>query len=169
MQLRTLLTSNFFSILYFNAEIWHIPTLNQNSKQLMLSASAKALKLCKKDYSYDHSYISLHKINKRATPNQMLICKHALLLFKLNNCIDTTADWIQMNFQQILTSRQMNFIISRDNNCMIGGNLICNRLTILNTFIPLEWLALTYGSFKLKCKDKFLSMSIVFLFSYYYY
>jgi hypothetical protein len=29
-ELRTLLTSNFYSILYYNSEIWHIPTLNQN-------------------------------------------------------------------------------------------------------------------------------------------
>ena len=155
-ELRTLLTSNFYSILYYNSEIWHIPSLNQNSKHLLLSASARALKLCNKNYSNDHSYIALHKLNKRATPNQFLIYKHALILFKLYNCINTTTDWINLNFQQILTSRQTNFIISRDNNYKIGSNLICNRLTVLNTLIPLEWLTLSFGSFKLKCKDKFL-------------
>jgi hypothetical protein len=155
-ELRTLLTSSFYSILYYNSEIWHIPTLNQNSKQLLLSASAKALKLCNKEYSNDNSYIALHKINKRATPSQFFIYKHALLLFKLYNCVDSTTDWIYLNFQQILTSLQTNFIISRENNYKIGSNLICNRLTISNTLIPLEWLTLSYGSFNLKCKDKFL-------------
>jgi hypothetical protein len=91
-ELRTLLTSNFYSILYYNSEIWHIPTLNTHLKQLLLLASAKALKLCNKDYSHDHSYVDLHKINKRAIPNQMLLYKHALLLFKLYNCVDTTVD-----------------------------------------------------------------------------
>ena len=81
-ELCTLLTSNFYSILFYNSEIWHIPTLNPNSKQLMLAALAKALQLCNEDYTNVHSYINLHKINKRATPNQMLIYKHAILLFK---------------------------------------------------------------------------------------
>jgi hypothetical protein len=108
--------------------------------------------LCNKDY--DHSYIALHKMNKRATPNQFLIYKHALILFKLYNCINTTTYWINLNFQQILTSRQTNFIISPENNYKIGSNLICKRLTVLNTLKPLKWLTLSYCSFK--CKYKFL-------------
>ena len=137
-ELRTLLTSNFHSILYQNSEIWHIPTLNTYSKQLLLLASAKALKLCNKDYSHDHQYVDLHKTNKRATPNQILLYKHALLLFKLYNCVDTTMDWVHLNFQQILTSRQLNFIASRNNDNKIGFNSICNRLTLLNNLIPLS-------------------------------
>ena len=155
-ELRTLLTANFYSILYYNSEIWQIPTLNPNSKQLLLSASAKALTLCNWDNSRDHSYIALHRINKRATPNQMLKYKHALLLYKLYNCVDTTIDWVHLNFQQILTGRQLNFIVSRNNNYKIGCNLICNRLTVLNNSIPLSWLALSLNTFKLKCKEKFL-------------
>jgi hypothetical protein len=41
-----LLTSNFYSRFYYGSEIWHIPTLNQNCKRMLLSASANALKLC---------------------------------------------------------------------------------------------------------------------------
>jgi hypothetical protein len=121
-----------------------------------LNNLCKALALCNRDNSRDHSYIALHRINKRATPDQMSIYKHALLLFKLYNCVDTTIDWVHLNFQQILTSRQLNFIVSRNNNYKIGCNLICIRLTLLNNLIPLSWLALTFNSFKLKCKDKFL-------------
>jgi hypothetical protein len=39
-ELWTLLTANFYSILSYNSEIWLIPTLNLNSKQLLLAASA---------------------------------------------------------------------------------------------------------------------------------
>jgi hypothetical protein len=164
-ELRTLLTSNFYSILYYNSEIWHIPTLNPNSKQLLLTASAKAFKLCNKDYSYDHLLITLHKINKRATSNQMLLYKYALLFFKLYNCVDTTIDWVHLNFQKIFTSRQMNFIASWDINYKIGSNLICNRSMLFNNLIPLAWLALTCGSFKLKCKDKFFWLQCYRMFS----
>ena len=155
-ELSTLLTSNFYSILFYNSEIWHIPSLNPNSKQLLLAASAKALHLCNKDYTTIHSYINLHIINKRATPNQMLLYKHAILLFKLYNGIETTDDWLSLNFQQILTGRQSNFIITKTNVYKIGNNLICNRLSHLNDKIPLAWLTLTLDSFKIKCKERFL-------------
>jgi hypothetical protein len=41
-----LLTSNFYSRFYYGSKIWHIPTLNQNCKKMLLSASANTLKLC---------------------------------------------------------------------------------------------------------------------------
>ena len=41
-----LLTSNFYSILYYNSEIWNTPSLNVKLKQNILSASANALKIC---------------------------------------------------------------------------------------------------------------------------
>ena len=45
-EMRQLETSFFNSILYFNSEIWHIPTINHHSKQQLLSALSLALKLC---------------------------------------------------------------------------------------------------------------------------
>ena len=155
-ELSTLLTANYFSILYYNSEIWHIPSLNPNSKQLLLAASAKALRLCIKYQSNFLSYIDTHKITKRATPNQILLYKHAILLYKLYNSIDTTQEWVNLNFQQILTSRQVNFVISKTNGYKIGLNLVCNRIAVLNNKIPLNWLNLSFPSFKIKCKDKFL-------------
>ena len=152
----TLLTYNFYSIFYYNLEIWHIPSLNPNSKQLLMSASAKALRLCINDQTTVYSYIDMHKITNRATPSQMLLYKHAILLFKLYNTLNSTSDWVKLNFQQTLTSRQVNFKISQTNKYKIGLNLICNRLTVLNNKIPLKWLSLSIESFKLKCKERFL-------------
>ena len=103
-----------------------------------------------------HSYIDLHKMSKRATPNQILIYKHAILLFKLYNNTQSSLEWIALNFQQILKSRQLNFSISCNNSYKIGKNKLCNRLSLLNNKIPLSWLALTLESYKIKCKDKFL-------------
>ena len=44
-ELLRLVTSNFFSILYYNSEIWQLPTLKTILKQSLLSASAKALRV----------------------------------------------------------------------------------------------------------------------------
>ena len=44
-ELIQLITSNFYSILYYNSEIWQLPVKNV-LKQKLLSASAKALKVC---------------------------------------------------------------------------------------------------------------------------
>jgi hypothetical protein len=63
-ELCTLLTTNFYSILFYNSEIWHIPSPNPNSKQHMLVASAKALQLCNKDHSVVYLCMDLHRINK---------------------------------------------------------------------------------------------------------
>jgi hypothetical protein len=40
-----LLTSNFYSRLYYRLEEWYLPTLNQNLKKLLLSTSANVLKI----------------------------------------------------------------------------------------------------------------------------
>ena len=45
-EMRTLLDSNFYLILYYNAVIWLTSDLNAQLKQDLLSASANALRLC---------------------------------------------------------------------------------------------------------------------------
>ena len=62
-ELRQRLTSNFFSILYYNSEIWHIPSLNANLKQQLLTASAASLRLCTSGDAHTISYLDLHKLN----------------------------------------------------------------------------------------------------------
>ncbi len=154
-ELCTLLIANFYSILFYNSEIWHNPTLNLHLKQLLLAASAKALKLCIKDHTVFHSYVDIHTLTKRAMPQQLSTFKHAILLFKLYKNTMSTSDWVKLNFQQILTSRQTNFMVVQNNNYKIGNNLLCNRLTHLNNKISLSWLSLPFEKFKLNCKERF--------------
>ena len=84
-ELLGLVTSNFYSILYYNSEIWHIPTLKSTLKQNLLSASAKALRVCLKFYDVYTSFNVLHTMCKRASPEQLMLYKLALCLFKLYN------------------------------------------------------------------------------------
>ena len=45
VEILTLITSVYYSILYYTNELWHLPTLNPQIKQHLLLASANALKL----------------------------------------------------------------------------------------------------------------------------
>jgi hypothetical protein len=79
-----LFTSNNFSILYYNSEVWHLPNLNQNSKHsFFFLASANALKVCLHYPRLPYSFLDLQKINRRATPD--MICKHKLALSLYKN------------------------------------------------------------------------------------
>ena len=49
LEITQLLTSNFYSRLYYGSEIWQIPKLNANCKKQLLTPSANALRLCDKN------------------------------------------------------------------------------------------------------------------------
>ena len=68
--LQQIITSNYYSILFYNSEIWNIPNLKNDLKRRLLSASARALKMCTPTYHDRMSYIDLDKINNRATPTE---------------------------------------------------------------------------------------------------
>ena len=82
-ELFTLLMSNYYSILYYNAEIWQIPSLSCQAKTLLYSASANPLKMCCPFYDTSFSYERLNSITKRPPPDSIMKFKHALLLHKI--------------------------------------------------------------------------------------
>ena len=49
-QLLNIITSCYYSILYYNSEIWHLPQLSPQLKQNLLAASAAPLKLTTANY-----------------------------------------------------------------------------------------------------------------------
>ena len=49
-ELLLLVTSNYYSILYYNSEIWHIPCLSLNLKKPFLSIGSSTKNLCKKQW-----------------------------------------------------------------------------------------------------------------------
>ena len=151
-ELLQLITANFYSVLYYGSEIWHIPTLKQPLKQKLLSASACALKLCMNTRCDMISFVNLHVLNQRATPEKLLVYKHALLLHKFYNGSDMGIEWQMLNLLQVFTSRQTNFKIHKGNTSKVGINALANRFHILNDLIPLSWLNLSRETFKVKCK-----------------
>ena len=155
-ELLQLLTSNFYSVLFYNSEVWNIGTLKEPLKRTLLTASAKALKVAMHHPRHSISYQNLHKLNKRATPSMFSTYKLALSLYKIYNADHHCPEWYHLNFNQILTTRQTTFNINRNNTNIVGMNALTNRLHNLNGLIPLVWLNKTYSQYKIECKLKFL-------------
>ena len=82
-ELLELVTANYYSKLYYNSEVWQIPTLHKSLKNKLLTASSRALQLCSKPNDMSLiSYQDLHNISGRATPNRLARYKLALQLYK---------------------------------------------------------------------------------------
>ena len=155
-ELLQLVTSNFYSILYYNSEIWHLDSLNSNLKQKLLSSSAKAIKTCAKCNTQDISFLRLHEMFNRATPENYLKYRHALTLHKTLWRDTKSLEFAALNINIILTSRQSHFASIKSNRLKVGLNAIANRFYILNKRIPLCELNKSLESFKIYCKKEFL-------------
>ena len=129
---KMLLTSNFYSVLYYNCEIWLSQALNVRNKQQLLSASAYALKMLNNMSDLRISFTQLHKQEKRATPMSFGKYKLSIQLFKIYNGEIMTEDWQDMNVQQNFNARNPNFHINDFSKLKVGKNIISNRLTCLN-------------------------------------
>ena len=154
-QLLSIITSNYYSILYYNAEIWLLPTLTTQLKQKILSASAQPLKMTTNNYNYMMSYETLHTMNQRANPKQITFYKHALLLHKIYND-DSNITWSDLFFSQHFNQRNQTIKFFNTANYKVGNNLLTNRFVLLNGKIELSWLNDSFNSYKIKCKTKFL-------------
>ena len=158
-ELTTLVTSNYYSILLYNSEIWHSANLNVLLKQKLLTASANALRMCLHYPQTRISHQNLHKLTNRATPHMYCEYKSALQIFKLFNENTPENEWIHLNQDIINTTRQQFFEVRLNHRLRVGKNALCNKLHDLNCKIPLDWLNLSVENYKIKCKNKFLSFN----------
>ena len=156
-EIKTLLTANYYSILYYNSEIWHLPNLSPYLRNLLLSKSANALKLCTPTYNLSMSHLKLHEINQRATPENYCLYKHAILLHTIYNEKRPNLEWLAINFNQNFNQRKTTFAAFDNSNYKIGkNNKISNRISCLNNKIELGWLNKDVNCYKLLCKGMFL-------------
>ena len=156
-ELKQLLTSNFFSVLYYNCEVWLTPMMDPRSKQQLLAASTMALKLCESQHDNMISYERLHEIHGRATPLKMMKYRLAIQLYKVYNGRIETEDWIDLNFQQNFNNRNTRVQISDTSNLRIGRNSLMNRMNCINNKIDYSWLNKSIDSYKILCKQTFLA------------
>ena len=155
-ELRGLITSNFYSVLYYNSEVWLLLTLKASIKQKLLSASSEALRLCSR-MDWTTSFEMLHTINKRATPMSIMKYKHSIELYRLYNSGEEREDWIDLNFQQNFNNRNEFINVIDTSTIRVGKNMLVNRLTILNGQIKHAWMNYSIDTYKVKCKNLFLT------------
>ena len=83
--------------------------------------------------------------------------KLALVLYRTFNHEIPCDKWTQLNFNQVLTSRQTHFRINL-NNLHVGKNALRCKLHDLTGLIVLKLLNLNLNSYKIACKNLFLKM-----------
>ena len=157
-EMRTLLDYNFYSILYYNAVIRLTPTLRSDLKQNLLTASACALRSCLMNEGFDISFVNLHKIHNKCTPEQIMYYQMSLKLHKLMNEHNNhlSFEHVTIMDQIVCTSRQINFQTFKKFNTKIGLNTTANKLFPLNNMIGLDSLNLKFTHYKKLAKLQFL-------------
>ena len=153
----TLITSLYFSKLYYGSEVWHLPERTNAQNKMIKSASANALKTITNKITIFHTHTQIHNMTKRALPDQMLKYKHALMLYKLYRQCIPNEEFIGLNFQANLNQRLQYHNFIKRQNYSVGSNILLNRLCCLNNEILQSMTDETYLSYKIKCKKLFLS------------
>ena len=129
---RTLLTSLFYSKLYYGSEIWHIPGRSMTQNKKLKLASANAIRSCDKSMTIFHTHTQIHSIANRALPDQMLNYKHAISMYKLFNHCQPETEFVQLNFQ-LNQNQRLNHANFFSRHCFeSGNNILLNRLALVN-------------------------------------
>ena len=157
-EMTNIIAAYYYSTLYYNAEIWLIPTLSPLLKQKLLSNSANTLRIAINNYDRYLSFDRIHKLADRATPDMMLKYKHVLLLYKAYNDVEMGADWPRLNFNQNFNRRVAKFKSTDESRYRIGKNQLSNRLTKQNKAVECNDINKTYNSYKLIMKKQFFQL-----------
>jgi hypothetical protein len=157
-ELMTLLTSLFFSSLYYGSEVWHLPSLSADLKRKLKRSSANALKICIDKTTPFTTYTEIHTLAKRSPPPNYCLYKHSILLYKLFKDCTPSLEHLHLNFQLVDNDRSEFPSFIKNDNYKIGSNILINRFAVLNGLIKKDWLNLSLDSFKVKCKQLFLTI-----------
>ena len=157
-EMRLLLDSNLYSVLYYNAVLWLSPQLCASMKQALLSISANALRSCMLSNSTELSFIRIHSICQKSTPLQIMSYEAAIHLNKVINEIFTMCSSEHALFLSniICPRRQLKFEIFRNNISKIGMNMLANKFYHISKQISLDALNLTFIHFKRLMKFQFM-------------
>ena len=135
--------------------MWLSPSLKHDVKQLLLSASANALRTCMPFQNRFISFEDIHRNCCQPTPPCIGLYKISILLFKTYNSNVTNDDWLDLSENIILTTRQNLFSCFKSNNYKIGMNVQINKFSFLNNRIDLKLFNLSLPCYKRKMKQLF--------------
>ena len=153
---KTLLTSMYYSKLYYGSEVWHLPSRTQSQNKKLKFASANAIRSCNNSLTIFNTHTQIHKSANRALPDQMINYKHAITLYKLFKTCQPEEEFVYLNFQLNQNTRILHLNFFDRHKYEAGKNTLLNRLSHLNHKIEKQWLDLSLNTFKVKCKKLFL-------------
>ena len=147
----------FYSKLYYGAEVWHLPGLLRPLQNKIKFASANALRMCTPNVTVMSTHTEIHNLAQRALPIKMCLYKHAISLYKLvrNQCPEQ--EFLELNFQMVNNNRSRKITFIKQQSYEVGKNIMLNRMHSLNNMIEKSWLDLGIDSYKVKCKNLFLT------------
>ena len=79
-------------------------------------------------------------------------------MYKLFKDQSPDNEFMHLNFQLNTNERLAKLSFHKMNNYEVGKNILLNRLTELNNKIEKSWLELSFESYKVKCKQLFLTI-----------
>ena len=123
---------------------------------LQLSISACALRSCLMNNNNVISFEKIHEIDKKCTPCQIMSYQSALQLHRTLNFDEPRFEAITVLSQMTVTSKQMMFLIFRNNPTNIGMNTTANKFYQLSGKITLDSLCLSFVHYKKLMKIQFL-------------
>ena len=156
-ELLKLSTAYFYGRLYYGAKVWLLTTLNNLVKKMIWQASSRMLQIVKKDYNRVHSFESLHKQFKRASP--AMWCTYVTACAMHDVVINRVPENViaKMTINWLSNSRRRGMTFTRSNKLKIGFNCLSNRLQNVSTNLDVDWQQMSNTSFKLHCKRQFLN------------
>ena len=92
-EIKTLLTSLYYSKLYYGSEVWHLPGRSQSQSKKLKLASANAIRSCNKSLTIFNTHTQIRNSANRPMPDQMLT------MHKLFNSCQPDQEFLYMNFQ----------------------------------------------------------------------
>jgi hypothetical protein len=153
---KNLITSLFFSKLYYGSEVWHLPDLPESLKKSLKKCSANALKICLNGINQFTTHTEIHNLAERSLPHTFCLYKHALLMYKLFNSCVPDLEYFHLNFQLLDNQRSNKLCYRKSINHEAGNNILLNRFAHLNNKIEKDWLNMNFLAYKIRCKALFL-------------
>jgi len=159
-ELITLVTSLFYSKMYYASEVWLSTNLTIQSQKLLMSMSSKILKTIsgiKCNQEDGISYVDLHRKLNRATPLMMssyiqLTCLHRILTTSTPN--NVFLDLIAHHYD---ATRHYKPTFIKDNRSRAGMNVFRNRIQKATNQIQEDMTLLTFNQLKVLAKREFLT------------
>jgi len=158
-ELKTLMTSFYYSKMYYAAEIWLGPGLSITAKRLLMSTSSKILKTItgiRCNQVDKVSYFDLHKLLGRATPEMMMSYVQATCLHRISTSGVPNNVFLDLSGHDIEERRHYKTMLSKTNKSRVGLNIFRNRSQQMLNKISGDLTIVSYNQLKIMAKKDFL-------------